>query len=89
MSKAKQIVTEWWVENEQSYKEDADGGDYGLEMVQGFGKYYHDKLQSLFDLVERQAEDEGLWFVSIVTAPEAYLQQELRKLHAAVEALKS
>ena len=36
------------------------------------------------ELVEIQAEDEGLWFEA-QTAAEAYLQQELRKLHAAVE----
>jgi hypothetical protein len=41
--------------------------------------------QALRDLVEKQAEDEGLWFEA-ETAPEAYLQQELRRLHAAVEA---
>jgi hypothetical protein len=35
-------------------------------------------------IVERQAQDEGLWCVA-QTAPEAYLQQELRRLHAAVE----
>lgn len=36
-------------------------------------------------LVDVQAADEGLWFVA-ETAPEAYLQQELRKLHAVIEA---
>ena len=36
------------------------------------------------NLVDSQAEDDGLWFVA-QTAPEAYLQQELRKLHAAIE----
>jgi hypothetical protein len=36
-------------------------------------------------LVDEQAEDEGLWFIAR-TAPEAYLQQELRRLHAAIEA---
>jgi Lar family restriction alleviation protein len=36
-------------------------------------------------IVAEQAEDDGLWFVA-QTAPEAYLQQELRRLHAAVEA---
>jgi len=36
------------------------------------------------ELVDEQAEDEGLWFVA-QTAPEAYLQQELRRLHAAIE----
>ena len=35
-------------------------------------------------LVNSQAEDEGLWFIA-ATAPEAYLQQELRKLHAVIE----
>lgn len=35
-------------------------------------------------LVEEQAEDEGLWFIAR-TAPEAYLQQELRRLHAVIE----
>jgi hypothetical protein len=40
-----------------------------------------DRLRAV---VVQQAEDEGLWFVA-KTAPEAYLQQELRKLHAAIE----
>ena len=35
-------------------------------------------------LTNEQAEDEGLWFVA-ATAPEAYLQQELRRLHAVIE----
>ena len=37
-------------------------------------------------LNHEQAEDEGLWFES-KTASEAYLQQELRKLHDAIESL--
>lgn len=36
-------------------------------------------------VVNEQAEDEGLWFIA-ETAAEAYLQQELRRLHAAIEA---
>lgn len=36
-------------------------------------------------LVDAQAKDEGLWFQA-VTAPESYLQEALRALHAAVEA---
>jgi hypothetical protein len=40
---------------------------------------------SLREIVDEQAEDEGLWFVA-VTASEAYLQEELRRLHAAIEA---
>jgi hypothetical protein len=39
-------------------------------------------------LVNEQAEDEGLWFIA-QTAPEAYLQQELRRLHAVVEAARA
>ena len=35
-------------------------------------------------IVDKQAEDEGLWFEA-TTASEAYLQQGLRKLHAAIE----
>ena len=42
-------------------------------------------LAAVRALVARQAEDDGLWF-DAATAPEAYLQQELRKLHAAIEA---
>jgi len=42
------------------------------------------KEKALLELVNQQAEDEGLWF-DATTAPEAYLQQELRKLHVAIE----
>lgn len=35
-------------------------------------------------LVDKQAEDAGLWFQA-KTAAEAYLQQELRRLHAVIE----
>lgn len=41
--------------------------------------------ERVLGLVSDQAEDEGLWF-NAQTAPEAYLQQELRRLHAAIEA---
>ena len=37
-------------------------------------------------LVSEQAEDDGLWFFA-ESAAEGYLQQELRRLHAAVEAI--
>lgn len=39
-------------------------------------------------VVDEQSEDEGLWFVA-TTAPEAYLQQELRRLHAVIEGIDS
>jgi hypothetical protein len=43
-------------------------------------------LAGVRQLVDQQAEDAGLWFFAR-TATEAYVQQELRKLHAAIEAL--
>ncbi len=45
-----------------------------------------DYLAALKAIVNEQAEDEALWFIH-VTAPEAYLQQGLRRLHAAIEAI--
>ncbi len=42
------------------------------------------KCKEIQELVDEQAEDAGLWLVA-KTAPEAYLQQELRKLHALIE----
>ncbi len=44
----------------------------------------NDAAMEMFLIVKRQAEDDGLWFMAR-TAPEAYLQQELRRLHDAVE----
>ena len=41
-------------------------------------------MNDIQKLVNEQAEDEGLWFEA-ETAPEAYLQQELRRLHYAIE----
>lgn len=58
--------------------------------------YHHQKtvlaaLQSprvpvieILDTVLEQAEDDGLWF-NAKYASEAYLQQELRRLHAVIE----
>ncbi len=47
-----------------------------------------DNLLDLRQLVDEQAEDEALWAVYPTgeqPISEAYLQQELRRLHAAVE----
>ena len=44
------------------------------------------KLKILFDLVLEQAEDEALW-AQAESIVEAYTQQELRRLHSAVEGL--
>jgi len=43
-----------------------------------------EQLSKIKALANEQAEDEGLWFIAI-TAPEAYLQHELRKLHRAID----
>jgi hypothetical protein len=42
------------------------------------------KLERIQAEVDRQANDDGLWF-NAETASEAYLQQEIRKLHAIIE----
>lgn len=45
----------------------------------------------VIELVNQQAEDEGLWVVpALGTQPimEAYLQQELRRLHALIESIQ-
>jgi hypothetical protein len=42
-------------------------------------------MNDLMELVESQALDEALW-CDALTATEAYLQSELRRLHAAIEA---
>jgi hypothetical protein len=41
-------------------------------------------LAEIRKLVDEQAENEGLWFIA-ETAPEAYLQRQLRLLHALIE----
>lgn len=42
------------------------------------------KARKIQEVVSRQAAAEGLWFPA-QTAPEAYLQDALRKLHRAIE----
>jgi hypothetical protein len=41
-------------------------------------------IRELCALVNEQANDDGLWFIA-ATVSEAYLQRELRRLHAEVE----
>lgn len=53
-------------------------------LIQSRESQIREKIKPVIDLVNQQAEDEGLWFVA-KTAPEAYLQKELRKLHAVIE----
>lgn len=44
------------------------------------------KIEKAMALINKQAEDDGLWFLT-TTASEAYLQQSLRLLTDAVEGL--
>lgn len=44
------------------------------------------RLASIQALVDEQAEDDALWF-DTAAITEAYFQQELRRLHAAIEAV--
>jgi len=48
------------------------------------GPKLREKLKRIQKKVDAQAEDEGLWFVA-ETAPEAYVQRELRELHRIIE----
>lgn len=54
-----------------------------------YAKYLELRIKAVKALVAKQAEDEGLWAVPIPpqkqAISEAYLQQELRKLHDLVE----
>lgn len=50
----------------------------------GLLKERDDRLTEIRRVVDKQAKDEGLWFVA-KTAPEAYLQEELRYIHHVIE----
>ncbi len=43
-----------------------------------------ERFELVKKLVEEQANDDGIWF-NAETAAEAYLQQELRRLHHLIE----
>ena len=94
MSEAKELTTE-------DLKEYAEETGYGIACYRGGDWPEDWSRSSLLSLIERiaaltterdealrvvneQANDEGLWFVA-TKAPEAYLQKELRRLHAAIE----
>ena len=57
---------------------------YAQEQYRG----YEEKIARVKELVDEQAADEGLWSFPVgrsQTISEAHLQQELRRLHAAIE----
>ena len=56
-------------------------------VISGAAKRIRDleaQLSTIQSTVNEQAEDEGLWF-DTVTAPEAFLQQALRRLHSVIK----
>ncbi len=57
-----------------------------INALEQINKTLMDDHKTIRDVVNKQAEDEGLWFEA-QTAPEAYLQQELRRLHTVIEEL--
>ncbi len=73
----------------EAIAESLEAEDFGKVTRQNVGRIIHKELermmeQSLRDMVNNQAKDGGLWFDS-TTVSEAYLQQELQKLHDLVE----
>ena len=57
------------------------------DLAAGFEAGFFARDEKLKALVDKQAKDEGLWFnAKYVT--EAYLQNALRELHAAIEGIK-
>ena len=59
---------------------------YINSLAQNTGDVPDLRWAEVLELVHKQAKDDGLWFIAR-TAPEAYLQQELRLLHALIEEL--
>jgi len=58
--------------------------DYGPPGWVEYIEQLEQRIAHIRAVVNEQANDGGLWFVA-ETAAEGYLQQELRKLHKAVE----
>ena len=57
---------------------------YELGVQDATIKKLRQQLAAIKAIVDEQAEDEGLWFRAR-RAPEAYLQQALRRLHETIE----
>lgn len=55
-----------------------------VRALESWKKERHDLLHRIFQKVEQQANDEGLW-ADPVYASEAYIQSELRRLHEVIE----
>lgn len=75
-----------------------DQHDTEFQLLLAENERLKDSLMKILNLVNQQAEDEGLWSLPLCECgqldcpqtpkqriAEAYLQQELRKLHALIE----
>jgi hypothetical protein len=76
------------LENELKITQGSERGEafligYREGLIRAF-KIAEQSFTAILEVVDEQAKDEGLWFES-TTAPEAYLQQELRRLHGIIE----
>jgi len=89
LSVAENAFCEWW---ESVRHEDIEGGyekDVALDAWRVAYQFAEKQaraevLAPIKALVDKQAEDEGLWYRA-QTAAEGYVQQELRRLHAVIE----
>ncbi len=61
----------------------ATGGYCGLDLEEEVNQKTNKRTHASV-MVDGQAKDEGIWFVA-ETCAESYLQDQLRRLHAAVE----
>lgn len=73
---------------ENGYRVGAVDKSTALAALSRMSHDHANRVEGLRDLCARQAEDAGLW-VEAETAPEAYIQKALRKLHAAIEDISS
>ena len=78
-----QELLDAWHEAQRKYAE-AHPDAWGYDLAFACRGVETAVMAPLQEMVAKQAKDGGLWFRA-KTAPEAYLQQELRKLHRLIE----
>jgi hypothetical protein len=81
VARLRRLATAVWIDTEDDPATDvSDGLTTAADALSDLLK----RDTTIRMLVTRQADDDGLWF-SAQTAAEAYLQQEMRRLHAVIE----
>ncbi len=80
---ADEIVDDW-----EQHEGDTDMPEYAVGYNKGWDegikRIRAEVLAPIKTLVDKQADDEGLWYRA-QTSAEGYVQQELRKLHVVIE----